>query len=90
MLGDKGFMTSDNDNKCFLLHTMPFITALISSPSLLKSINVVRVINAPNTALNHADDPRPSHVPSNEVNELLEKLTFSGRKDMTLFRGGRG
>lgn len=42
-------------------------------------------MNAPNIAVNHTDDPRPCHVPSNEVNEVTEKSTFSGRKDMTLF-----
>lgn len=43
-------------------------------------------MNAPNIAVNHADVPRPSHVLRNEVNEVLEKLTFSaGRKGMTLF-----
>lgn len=54
--------------------------------SLLKSITVALLMNAPNIAVNHADDPRPCHVLSNEVNELTEKSTFSGRKDMTLFR----
>lgn len=43
-------------------------------------------MNAPNIAVNHAGVPRPSHVLCNEVNEVLEKLTFSaGRKGMTLF-----
>lgn len=28
-LGGKSFITSDNDNKWFLPHTVPFITALI-------------------------------------------------------------
>lgn len=45
-------------------------------------------MNAPNVAMNHADDPRPSHVLGNEVNELLEKLTFSERKDF--IQDGRG
>lgn len=54
--------------------------------SLLKSITVALLMNAPNIAVNYADDPRPCHVLSNEVNEPKEKSTFSGRKDMTLFR----
>ncbi len=55
--------------------------------SLLKSITVAHLMNAPNIAVNRADDPRPCHVLSNEVNELTEKKsTFSGRKDMTSFR----
>lgn len=29
LLRGKSFITSDNDNKCFLPHTMPFITTLI-------------------------------------------------------------
>lgn len=54
--------------------------------SLLKSITGALLMNAPNIAVNHADVPRPSHVLCNEVNEVLEKLTFSaGRKGMTLF-----
>lgn len=43
-------------------------------------------MNAANIAVKRVDDPRPCHVLCNEVNELTEKLTFSGRKDMTLFR----
>lgn len=58
-----------------------------------KSITVAPLMNAANIAVKCADDPRPCHVLCNEVNELTEKLTFSGRKDMTLFRvkedGGR-
>lgn len=50
--------------------------------SLLKSITVAPLMNAPNIAVNHVDDPRPCHVRSNEVNELTEKSTFSGRKDI--------
>lgn len=53
--------------------------------SLLKSITVALLMNAPNIAVNHGDDPRPCHVLSNEVNELTEKSTFPGWKDMTLF-----
>lgn len=56
----------------------------ITSPR--KSITVASLMNAANRAVNCADDPRPCHVLSNEVNELTEKLTFSERKDMTLFR----
>lgn len=54
--------------------------------SLLKSITVAQLMNAPNIAVDHADSPRPCHVLCNEVNELTEESTFSGRKDMTLFR----
>lgn len=54
--------------------------------SLLKSITGALLMNAPNIAVNHADVPRPSHVLSNEVNEVLEKLACSaGRKGVTLF-----
>lgn len=51
-----------------------------------KSITVAPLMNAANIAVKCVDDPRPCHVLCNEVNELTEKLTFSGRKDMTLFR----
>lgn len=54
--------------------------------SLRKSITVAPLMNAPNIAVNCADDPRPCRVPGNEVNELTEQSTFSGRKDTTLFR----
>lgn len=40
--------------------------------SLLKSITVALLMNAPNIAVNHMDDPIPRHVLDNEVNELTE------------------
>lgn len=37
-------------------------------------------MKAPNIAVNRADDPRPCHVPSNEVNELTENVDIFAKE----------
>lgn len=58
--------------------------------SLQKSITLAPLMNAPNIAVNRADDPGPCHVLGNEVNELTEKSACAGEEGCDSIWGGRG